>query len=133
MCNFLTGNCCKLRAKQSQFAFLRFQNLVNLKNFCNMVEGFESGLAYYRQQDWGRAEEAFTQTLGGFQNNLASELYLERIRLYRKSPPSSDWDGVFVATEKYGDDEQYPEFIRGEYVKNYLETLTYVMLYQRTL
>ncbi|MCH8290981.1 HAMP domain-containing protein [Candidatus Poribacteria bacterium] len=70
-----------------------------------MVEGFESGLAYYRQQDWGRAEEAFTQTLGGFQNNLASELYLERIRLYRKSPPSSDWDGVFVATEKYGDDE----------------------------
>ena len=69
------------------------------------VEVFESGLAYYRQQDWGRAEEAFTQTLGGFQNNLASELYLERIRLYRKSPPSSDWDGVFVATEKYGDDE----------------------------
>jgi class 3 adenylate cyclase len=64
------------------------------------IEQFESGIRYYREQDWARAEAAFAQTLGGFRNDLASRAYLERIQEFRESPPPPDWDGVYVATEK---------------------------------
>ena len=29
-----------------------------------------------------------------------NQLYIDRIREYRKNPPPEDWDGVFVATSK---------------------------------
>ena len=75
------------------------------KDLAQLAECFESGLASYRRQDWDGAEAAFTQTLGRFRNDLSSKLYLDRIQSFRTSPPPPDWDGVFVATEKYGDDE----------------------------
>ncbi|MCZ6678534.1 MAG: HAMP domain-containing protein [Candidatus Poribacteria bacterium] len=75
------------------------------KELLQHVEYFENGLACYRQQNWAQAEEFFTQTLGGFRNDLASTLYLERIQHCRKFPPPPNWDGVFVAIEKYDDNE----------------------------
>jgi adenylate cyclase len=70
-----------------------------------MVDRFEHALVYYRQQNWGGAEKAFIQTVGGFENDRASQLYVERIQHYRQFPPPPDWNSVFVATEKYGDDD----------------------------
>ena len=38
---------------------------------------------------------------GGFLDlSVLMELYRERIRLYRVTPPPADWDGVFIATSK---------------------------------
>ena len=55
----------------------------------------------YRAQDWDRAE----QMAANCQRQEADlsalyDLYLERIREYRQTPPGPDWDGVYHATSK---------------------------------
>ncbi len=61
-------------------------------------------LAAYRGMDWGQAEAALAEcralapaTLAGYYPIMA-----HRIEEFRREPPPSDWDGVYVATSKSG-------------------------------
>jgi len=58
------------------------------------------GLHYYRQQAWQAAQTVFAQLSAANPDDKLYSIYLERIRLYRQSPPPTDWDGVFTYTFK---------------------------------
>jgi class 3 adenylate cyclase len=60
---------------------------------------FEAGLSLYRRQLWAEAQRAFRILVERYQDE-ASEVFLRRIELFRRSPPSADWDGVFNLTVK---------------------------------
>ncbi len=63
-------------------------------------ESFEKGLVAYRKQDWETAEVAFRTVLGVMPSDQPSRVLLERIEAFKQSPPSMDWDGVWIATHK---------------------------------
>jgi adenylate cyclase len=65
-----------------------------------LVEAFERGLAAYRRQDWDAAENAFRACVELAPGDPPSLVFLERIQVFRASPPAKDWDGVWVATHK---------------------------------
>ena len=58
-------------------------------------------LGSYRRQLWNEAERyarRLPQHLPSLQG--LSDLYVERIEAFRKSPPPEKWDGVYVAKSK---------------------------------
>jgi adenylate cyclase len=65
-----------------------------------LAESFERGLAAYRRQDWDAAEAEFRSGLEREPDDQPSQVFLERIAAFRKSPPPPGWDGVWVATSK---------------------------------
>jgi adenylate cyclase len=64
----------------------------------------QSMLDAYRSKQWDLATELITQCRDASRGIGALsglyDLYLERIALFKKTPPPADWDGVFVATSK---------------------------------
>ena len=60
---------------------------------------FETGLSLYRRQLWAEAQKAFRFLVDRYHDE-ASEVFLRRIELFRRSPPAEDWDGVFDLTVK---------------------------------
>ncbi len=61
---------------------------------------YNKGLAAYNERKWDEAIQAFEAALKIDPGDGPSEIYLERSRNYRASPPPADWDGVFVMTTK---------------------------------
>lgn len=57
---------------------------------------FASALAAYRQQDWLRAREQFTQLLETCDNTALHRVFLLRIEHYEDNPPGPDWQGVYT-------------------------------------
>ncbi|OSM05234.1 CHASE2 domain-containing protein [Magnetofaba australis] len=64
------------------------------------VESYHAALALYREQQWDAAQSAFEQLSEQESNRLIYKVYLERIALFRDTPPGEDWDGVFTHTSK---------------------------------
>ena len=69
-------------------------------NQAELITLFETGLAHYRKQDWDAAEAAFNACLKLFPEDRPSAVFLDRIRTFRQSPLSPDWDGVWIALSK---------------------------------
>ena len=61
---------------------------------------FVSALAAYRQQDWLRAREQFTQLLETCDNTALHRVFLQRIEHYEDNPPGPDWQGVYTFDKK---------------------------------
>jgi len=49
----------------------------------------------YRKQDWDQAELQLMNLQRISPNNALYEMYAKRVVSFRKTPPGSDWDGVF--------------------------------------
>jgi adenylate cyclase len=64
------------------------------------IDAYEAGLKAYRGQEWEAALDAFDQVLARRDDDLASRVFLERVRSLQESPPGDDWDGVFTMTTK---------------------------------
>lgn len=61
---------------------------------------FASALAAYRQQDWPRAREQFTQLLETCDNAASHRVFLQRIKHYEDNLPGPDWLGVYTFDKK---------------------------------
>jgi uncharacterized protein HemY len=59
-----------------------------------LVEVFEKGLAFYRKQDWKRAERSFQKLVDDLGDD-ASRVFLKRVAYFSVEPPPADWDGIF--------------------------------------
>ena len=60
-------------------------------------------LARFRARDWDAAQAALDRAAAGLKNfglQRLHDLYLSRIRTFRQTPPSDDWNGVFVFDTK---------------------------------
>ena len=63
------------------------------------IERFEDALRAYRAREFGHAESVLRE-LAAQQPEKLLEVYLQRIALFRETPPPADWDGVYVFTSK---------------------------------
>jgi adenylate cyclase len=61
---------------------------------------FADALVAYRERDWDLAERKFQECLKLTPEDGPSRLFEQRVAFLRLNPPSSDWDGVWRATEK---------------------------------
>jgi adenylate cyclase len=61
---------------------------------------FSQALKLYRAQDWDMAELQLINLLKLQPDSRLYQLYVERIGLYRTSPPGRDWDGAFTFEHK---------------------------------
>jgi adenylate cyclase len=59
------------------------------------VNTFAEGLFRYREREWGGASDSFQRVLDQRPHDGPAQMYVERCRLLRSSPPPSEWDGVF--------------------------------------
>ena len=63
------------------------------------LEQYQRGLDAYTSQSWDDGVRRFTELSQQFPDDPLYQLYLQRCRDYQAAPPSQ-WDGVFVFTEK---------------------------------
>lgn len=77
---------------------LRLRGQVSPK-YEEMAQTYAEGLSRYRQQDWERAKELFSQVLGLRADDGSSQLMLARCRAYLSDPPGVDWDWVHHLSE----------------------------------
>ncbi len=65
-----------------------------------VLEKYNEGLTLYKSRKWDEALAAFKEALKIDPDDGPSKLYLERCKLYKKTPPDDNWDGVFVMKTK---------------------------------
>ena len=85
------------------FTLLGDETVASSAPLRELAKAHETMLAAYREQRWDDATAALDgcRRLGeGFGLAHLYDLYEERIRGFRVSPPLPDWDGVYVATTK---------------------------------
>ncbi|HNO64572.1 MAG TPA: GAF domain-containing protein [Thauera aminoaromatica] len=63
-------------------------------NRAEVLAAFADGLALFRQRDWPAAERSFRHAVAANPNDGPSRIFLERCRIYSRTPPPADWDGV---------------------------------------
>jgi adenylate cyclase len=61
---------------------------------------FADGLAAYRRTDWDRAERRFKECFRLRPDDAPAKVFVERVALFRASPPPPDWDRSWLMTEK---------------------------------
>jgi adenylate cyclase len=66
----------------------------------NLLDSYRKAMDAYRSQDWAQAKMLFIELATKDIDRLIYKIYLERIALFEKEPPSKDWDGVFTHTSK---------------------------------
>ncbi len=65
-----------------------------------LCERFAVALEHYREGRWEEAEDGFLVLLDEKANDGPAQVFLERSRLYAKTPPPEGWGGVFVMQSK---------------------------------
>lgn len=60
----------------------------------------DAALQYYFASDWQKAREAFTKLNATYPDVKFYQLYLKRLDEFEKTPPPSDWGGVYTMTSK---------------------------------
>ena len=64
------------------------------------VSLFENGIEAYLKQSWGEAEKLFKAYLAIYEEDVMSNIYLQRIGEFKETPPAGNWQGVFSHTSK---------------------------------
>jgi len=64
------------------------------------LDQYHVAIAQYRSREWDVAETLLNQLIECDHDRKIYQLYLTRIIEFRQNPPSSDWDGVVVFTQK---------------------------------
>ncbi|MBN2545665.1 MAG: adenylate/guanylate cyclase domain-containing protein [Spirochaetes bacterium] len=60
---------------------------------------FEKALSFYRKKQWDDAYDYFKRVYGIFKDET-SKIFIDRIKIFKHSPPPDNWDGVFVLNFK---------------------------------
>jgi len=86
------------------YALLGDGKLYGSEEFQNCQTLHKAMLAAYREKDWDSAIELVAQCRDASRGvgALAGlyDMYLDRIAIFKQTPPPADWNGVFVATSK---------------------------------
>lgn len=64
------------------------------------VTQFNQAIDFYFAQHWNAAEAILLELKNKYPDKKIYPIYLDRIQDFKTNPPSSDWDGVFLHTEK---------------------------------
>jgi adenylate cyclase len=69
----------------------------NTKYFLDL---YQDGLKAYQTRRWDEGIAYFEAALSYLQNDPVSQMYIERMKLYKLNPPDDDWNGVFILMSK---------------------------------
>lgn len=101
---FLVRKLDTVRLKGKQEPIIIYELLGELSTLATpqkeMVGLFESGLSEFQSSEFDSAREIFQKILTRFPDDGPSKLYLERISLFRQTPPGKEWDGVTLLNYK---------------------------------
>jgi class 3 adenylate cyclase len=61
---------------------------------------FAAALNDYRAQRWDRSAKGFRDCLSIVPDDIASQVFIDRIGTFRAAPPAEDWQGVWALHEK---------------------------------
>jgi len=64
------------------------------------IDLYNEGFDLYRKRNFKEAQAKFQEVMDHLPNDGPSETYINRAKDYIKTPPPSNWDGVFVMTTK---------------------------------
>lgn len=64
------------------------------------LEQYQNALQCFLAQDWKNAHSQLSDLIEKFSDKKIYEIYLDRIKIYKKNPPDTNWDGVFTHTSK---------------------------------
>jgi len=64
-----------------------------------MIRKYETALSDYMNQQFEKAREEFYEIFIEA-GDKTSKIFAERCENYILTPPSTDWDGVYIAKEK---------------------------------
>jgi adenylate cyclase len=64
------------------------------------IRGYQTTFDAYQNQNWDRAEQLLLELSSRFGEDAPLAALLSRVRNYRKHPPPSPWDGVYISTSK---------------------------------
>ena len=70
------------------------------KSVTSELTSYKKALMSFRAQSWDKAEMDFFNLNRSVPDRFLYEVYLNRIAIYRHSPPPENWDGVFKHTTK---------------------------------
>jgi adenylate cyclase len=84
----------------SVYECLDYHDDRSFPNLMEAVGAFNEGLSCYRQGDFEKAVHWFEKALKANDGDRLSDLYVDRCRQLIATPPSDDWDGVWVMSEK---------------------------------
>jgi adenylate cyclase len=82
------------------FECLDYHDENSFPNLMETIGTFAEGLARYKEAEFERAAGWFQKALDANPGDDVSSLYLERCRLLLESPPPTEWDGVWLMSEK---------------------------------
>jgi class 3 adenylate cyclase len=70
------------------------------EELARLRECFEQAQRAYLAQEWDPAEASFRECLQILPGDGPSRVFLERVQVLRRNPPSKDWNGVWQFVEK---------------------------------
>ena len=72
------------------------------KEFELVKESYSKALLLYKNREFQKSLDLFTNILGELRSDKASEIYIARCMDYLEKPPPDDWDYVYIAESKEG-------------------------------
>ena len=64
------------------------------------LDAYQNALDSFLSSDWQAARVYFSDLINEHPKRKLYQLYLERLGIYEKEPPGTNWDGVFTHTSK---------------------------------
>lgn len=91
----------KVKGKKMPVMIFELIDFINNKDekILTFVKQFEDALEDYKNRDWDVAITKFNNLYKNY-GDKASQLYMERILVYKNSPPPQDWDYSYTFTTK---------------------------------
>mgnify|MGYP003700675903 CR=1 FL=1 len=71
-----------------------------IPNIVDLLSLFTDGVRCYRARDFQKARTRFEEVLRIRPDDAPATLYIKRCRVMLEQPPTDDWDGVWVMTDK---------------------------------
>lgn len=75
-------------------------SLLPSKNQIEFCALFCKGYKFYKEKRWDEAIEIFKETRQKFGEDYTVHMYINRCKDFKKNPPPSDWNGIFILKEK---------------------------------
>jgi len=64
------------------------------------LEQYQNALQCFLAQDWTNAHDQLSDLVKNFPDKKIYSIYMDRVNVYKKTPPDTDWGGVFTHTSK---------------------------------
>ena len=84
----------------SVYECLDYHDEASFPNLMDTLGAFNEGLQRYREADFAKALGWFEQALEANPGDKLAGIYVERCRTMLDEPVPSEWDGVWVMSEK---------------------------------